>query len=301
MSAAARPKEASTQAPRFGPYEIVEKIGEGTLGIVYRARDPHRSACVALKLARLSRPPQAALEVLRREAWLAALVGGPNLVPVYDVGMRNGRPYSTMMLVEGGTLEEYIERLPLGPWRAAPHLIRTLLPALHALGRAHCEGIVHLDVKPSNLLVDGDFVAHLSDFGIAWRIGDPLSREEAAASEGTPLFRSPEQVYGESQKICPASDVYACGIVLYVAFGGRPPNDPPEPGKRARHPSGADHDPLRNHWPEMPRPLEAIIHKAMRLDPADRYADAHALADDLERWLDGLPVAALKEAPPTME
>ncbi len=267
----------------FGPYVLLERVGEGVSSVVFRARREGLERDVALKVSRPDLDLEAALEVLNREAALAGLLQGPHSITVHEVGVHGRHAFLAMDLIEGTTFERYLMELPEGARKEPVRVVRALLPALRALGRGHRAGVIHRDVKPSNLLVDRGESAHLTDFGIAMRLGEGEPTPERA-SEGTPAFMSPEQAWGEPHKLGPASDVYSVGLLLYTAFAGRPPCDDPGFYMMLRKEMGVDPDPLTWHWPEAPSALVHIIDKATRIQPLERFANADQLADELERW-----------------
>ncbi len=279
----------------LGPYVVIDLVAEGSMGVLYRARHRTLGRIVALKVPWGPGRTQDGLSRFEREATLAAgLDADPHLATVFDFGMERGIQWLAMRWIDGRTFDRWVADLPGGA-RASPRaLVRPLLPAIRAMGRFHRAGIVHRDVKPRNLMIDTDGGIHIVDFGVArdLRVESRLTLDGNPI--GTPLYMSPEQAKGRPD-IGPPSDVHAFGCVLYEAFAGSPPfsggGDLPE---TLRLIDEEPAPPLANAWPECPRDLEAIVARCLEKVPAHRYPDCLALADDLERWLEGRPV----EAPP---
>lgn len=273
---------------RLGPFEVLELLGRGGMGTVYRARDLEQGGLVALKLlhARFLRDPQH-LRRFRQEAVLAAQLEHPGIVRVLGYGEADGRAWLSMQLVEGPNLEQVVEREgPLPPERA----VRLLLEAARALEAAHQGGVLHRDLKPSNLvLLPGDRSIVL-DFGLAKDMARSGGLTASGDILGTPAFVAPEVVAGGP--IDRRVDVYGLGTVLYFALSGRRLHEGDTPIRVLQ--SVLRHRPprLREVAPALPADLDAICAQALARDPADRYPDATALAADLERWLAGRAVAA---------
>lgn len=276
--------EAASSEPAgepFGRYLLIERIGEGGMGEVWRAFDRVLRREVALKRLRSDRLPAVARDRFVEEASTAARLRHPHIVTVHDVGVHEGRPYLTMDLIEGPSLAG---RAPLDPREAA----RIVAEAARALHFAHRQGFVHRDVKPANLLLGEGGRTLVTDFGLATEAGASASREVA----GTPEYMSPEQVLGHTAEVDARSDVYGLGATLYHLLTGRPPF--------AEGPSAAILDrvvreepvPPRVVQPGLPRGLEATISRAMAKDRGARYPTAEALANDLEAWMRGEPVDA---------
>ncbi len=281
-----------TDPRQIGPYEILERAGEGGMGIVFRARHRELGRIVALKVMRAPVETAERFERFRREAVLAALVDDPAVVPIYDLGVEDGRLYLVMKWIDGGTFQHYLNELASAPRDHAPAVVRALLPAMRALGKAHRAGILHRDIKPRNLLRDRAGRVYLADFGLARLMEDSGGLTHTGDLVGTPVYMSPEQATCGARPVGPPSDVYGLGAVLYAAFAGRPPIRDPNVYALVRRIAEEEPEPLRQHWPEIPSGLEVVLGKAMDRDPAKRYPEAGALADDLERWLDGKPVHA---------
>jgi tRNA A-37 threonylcarbamoyl transferase component Bud32 len=292
-----RPTEA---LPPLGRFQVLEVLGRGGFGCVYKARDPELDRLVAVKVPRagsLSGP--ADIDRFLREGRSVAQLRHPGIVPVYEVGSADGTPYLVNEFVHGFTLEEYLAMKPFTP-RAAAELIALLADALHY---AHEQGIVHRDVKPANVLLrdmqaagvqDGPAAIPqpvLTDFGLARRHAEDITVTLDGQVLGTPAYMSPEQAAGEAHRVDGRSDVYSLGVILYRLLTGELPfrgniqmmvhqllHEDPQPPRK-----------LNNH---IPRDLEAVCLKAMNKEPGQRYATARALAEDLRRYLGGEPVQA---------
>lgn len=271
--------------------EILEEIGRGGMGVVYRARQVKLDRVVALKmiLAESHANPKS-LARFRTEAQAVARLSHPNFVQIYEIGERDGFPYFSMEFVEGGSLARKLGGGPL-PVRQAAQIIETLARATHV---AHERGIVHRDIKPANILLTHGGEPKITDFGLA-KIVTGVSSVNPSRSEtlvGTPAYMAPEQARGEGQELGPLADVYALGATLYEMLTGVPPfqaataletlllslnQDPIPPGR------------LRTN---LPRDIETICLKCLEKEPRRRYASAEALADDLHAFLGGAPIAA---------
>lgn len=289
----ATPPPASDEAPgssppRIGRYEIQAVLGSGRFGAVYRAYDPVLQRDVALKVPRSTtlEKPKARARFLR-ESKAAASLRHPAIVPVYDAGQHGNSFFIAAAFIEGQTLKDIIAAAR-PDFRTAAEIVRQLAEGLHY---AHSMGIVHRDVKPSNVMVDAAGRPHVMDFGLAHVENADVKLTADGAVLGTPAYISPEQADRAFGEVGPASDQYSLGVLLYELLCGERPftgsladiflqllTEPPEPPRR------------RN--PQVPRDLEAICLKAMAKQPGDRYADCGALADDLARWLSGQPVVA---------
>src|SRR5262249_6446049 len=203
----------------FGAYELLAEVGSGGMGVIYKARQGALGRTVALKMIHAARCGTDELERFQREARAAAALDHPNVMPVYDCGSQDGRPFFTMAFIDGPSLADLARPGPLPPAEAA----RLTRGAAAGVAYAHAHGILHRDLKPHNVMVDPQGRPRVTDFGLARRLQDstPLTRDGQAV--GTPSYMAPEQVRGEMDALGPATDVYGLGAILYELLTGRPP------------------------------------------------------------------------------
>lgn len=271
----------------FGDYELLEFLGAGGTGMVYRARHLPLQRDVAIKL--LSAGPWASPEYIarfEREAQNAARMQHPNIVTVFEAGTHEGVHFFSMRLVQGRSLSELLKRGERFAPKAAASLLGTIA---EAVAYAHSLGVLHLDLKPGNVLIDEHGAPHVADFGLARRpeAGLALDNDEVA---GTPAYMAPEQTLVHAQALTPATDVWGLGAVLYETVTGQPPF--------LAHTAQATLDLVvsgkvrapRRWKPSLALDLQAIVLKCLRKDPSRRYPTARALADDLARFAEGRPV-----------
>jgi serine/threonine protein kinase/tetratricopeptide (TPR) repeat protein len=273
----------------FGDYELLEVIGRGGQGVVYRARQKSLNRTIALKVIGLGHwASDAHLKRFRREAEAAARLDHSGIVPIYEVGERDGSCYFSMKLVEGGQLDAVAKREPM-PTRRAVELIAKVARTVHY---AHEHGILHRDIKPGNILLDQKGEPHLTDFGLARLVETESTVTRTMEVLGTPSYMAPEQAVGNNDAVSAVTDVYGIGAVLYQLLTGHPP-----------FAGGTTYETIKlllDTEPRQPRlwnskidrDLSTICLKCLEKDPKRRYSSALALADDLERWLKHEPILA---------
>lgn len=274
---------------QFGDYELLSEVGRGGMGVVYRAHQISLGREVALKMilrGQLASP--ADRERFRAEAEASARLDHPNIVPVYEVGEINGRPYFTMKFIRGTTLAQRLAEGPL-PAREAAKILATVARAVHF---AHARGILHRDLKPSNILLDDLDVPHVVDFGLAKQQGEGESLTRTGAVLGTPAYMAPEQAAGARGEVGPHSDVYSLGVVLYALLTGRPPFQAASPVDVVLLVLEQDPVPPRVLNPKADRDLEMIALRCLQKPIDLRYPSAAALAEDLEAYLNDESIAA---------
>ena len=273
----------------FGDYELIDEIGRGGMGVVYRARQVHLDRVVALKMILTGR--FASDEDVRRfsvEAHNAANLDHPNIVPVYEVGCYSGQHYFSMKLIDGASLSTRRGEFTTDP-KASARLMAGVARAVH---HAHQRGILHRDLKPGNILIDVEGRPHVTDFGLSHRMADDgRGLTVSGAVLGSPRYMAPEQARG-GKGLTVAADVYSLGAVLYELLTGRPPFSADSVVETLR--LVREQDPTRPSLllRGMDRDLETIALKCLEKVPEQRYASAEELAGDLERWLDGEPIRA---------
>jgi WD40 repeat protein/Flp pilus assembly protein TadD/tRNA A-37 threonylcarbamoyl transferase component Bud32 len=273
---------------RLGKFELVERVGQGACGTVYKARDLELDRTVAIKVPRAGNLIEGQeLDRFLREARSVAQLRHPSIIPVHEVGQQDGFPYLVSDFVDGVNLTSLLSGRQLPPRKAA-EVVATIADALQY---AHEHGVIHRDVKPSNIMLDTEGRAHIMDFGMAKREAGEVTMTIEGQVLGTPAFMSPEQAGGESHKVDGRTDVYSLGAVLYQLLTEELPfrgnarmllyqvrNDEPRPPRSLND--------------TIPRDLQTICLKAMAKAPGRRYATARELADDLRRYLRGEPILA---------
>jgi serine/threonine protein kinase len=286
-----RSVEPTTPPPVFGDYELLAKLGRGGQGVVYRARHRGLGRLAALKTIPPAHLASAhARERFRLEASTASRLDHPNIVPIYEVGERDGFCFYGMKLMEGGTLSERISSLKSQiSNREAAEL---LMKVAHAVHHAHQRGVLHRDLKPSNILLDHEGEPYVSDFGLARQTDEDSSLTLSQALIGTPAYLPPEVVLGGARQATVAADIYGLGAILYQLLTGQSPfvratmaetlravqdEEPPRPGRLN---------------PGVPADLETICLKCLEKEPGKRYGAAQEFADDLARFLRDEPIHA---------
>jgi len=278
----------------LGDYELLEVIGRGGQGRVYRARQRSLNRIVALKLIPLGQwNSPARLKRFQLEAEAAARLDHPGIVPIYEIGEGDGHCFFSMRLVAGGRLDEVFPRRP-APVRQAAGLVARLARTVHF---AHQRGILHRDIKPGNILLDADGQPQLTDFGLAKLVEQDSTVTHSLEVLGTPSFMAPEQATGQHQQVATTTDVYGLGAVLYFLLTGTPP-----------FAGGTTYETIRLVIETEPRPpaalngrvdrdLETICLKCLEKEPAKRYGSAEALAEELDRYLRGELILARQVTP----
>jgi len=273
----------------FGDYELLEEIGRGGQGVVYRARQKSLNRTVALKVIGLGQwATQAHLKRFRREAEAAANLDHPCIVPIYEVGEREGSCYFSMKFIDGGQLDEVAKRTPIST-RNAAELIAKLARTVH---HAHEHGILHRDIKPGNILLDANGEPHLTDFGLARLVETESTVTRTIEVLGTPSYMAPEQAVGNNARVGRATDVYGLGAVFYQLLTGHPPFAGGTTLETVRLVLDTEPRQPRLWNPKINRDLSTICLKCLEKDPQRRYSSALALAEDLERWLNHEPIRA---------
>src|SRR6059058_2229539 len=273
----------------LGDYELLEEVGRGGQGVVFRARQKSLNRTVALKVIRLGQwASKAHLKRFRREAEAAASLEHPGIVPIHEVGERDGSCYFSMKFIEGGQLDEIVRREPM-PVRQAAELIAKVARTVHY---AHEHGILHRDIKPGNILLDAKSEPHLTDFGLARLVESESSVTHTLEVLGTPSYMAPEQAVGNNAAISSVTDVYGLGAVLYQLLTGQPPFAGGTTYETIKLLLDTEPRSPRLLNPKIDRDLLTICLKCLEKDPKRRYSSALALAEDIERWLKHEPIQA---------
>ncbi len=273
----------------FGDYELLKEIGRGGQGVVYRARQKSLNRTVAVKVIGLGHwATEAHLKRFRREAEAAASLEHPCIVPIYEVGERDGSCYFSMKLVQGGQLDEVVRREPM-PVRRAVELIAKVARTVHY---AHEHHVLHRDIKPGNILLDGKGEPHLTDFGLARLVETESTVTRTLEVLGTPSYMAPEQAAGQTTKLTSATDVYGLGAVFYQLLTGHPPFAGGTTYETIRLLLETEPRQPRLWNPKIDRDLNTICLRCLEKDPQRRYSSALTLAEDLERWLKHEPIQA---------
>src|SRR5213595_1543538 len=273
----------------LGDYELLEEVGRGGQGVVFRARQKSLNRTVALKVIRLGQwASKAHLKRFRLEAEAAARLEHPGIVPIHEVGERDGSCYFSMKFVEGGQLDEVVRHAPMSS-RQAAELVARVARTVHY---AHEHGILHRDIKPGNILLDAKGEPHLTDFGLARLVETESNVTRTLEVLGTPSYMAPEQAVGNNAAIGSVTDVYGLGAVLYQLLTGQPPFAGGTTYETIKLLLDTEPRQPRLLNPKIDRDLSTICLKCLEKDPKRRYSSALALAEDLEHWLRHEPIRA---------
>src|SRR5213595_3800336 len=280
----------------LGNYQILEEIGRGGMGVIYRARQRHSRRIVALKrILSYHADSQDTLMRFRREAQAAANLDHPNILPIYEVGeSHEGLPFFSMKFAGGGSLLEAAAKVRSKPRRA----VALIAKVARAVQYAHEQGILHRDLKPGNILLDGRGEPLVSDFGLAKFLDANKDLTKSLTTFGTPGYTAPEQAEGAATALTPAADVYSLGAILFELLAGRAPFLGSNAVAVMRQAAETPAPKLRSLAHSHNRDLETVCARCLERDPKARYQSAGDLASDLERWLDGRPIVARPVSPP---
>ncbi len=280
----------------LGNYEILEQIGCGGMGVIYRARQRHSRRIVAVKRVLSYRADShGALQRFRREAQAVASLDHSNILPIYEVSeSEDGLPFFSMKFAEKGSLQENAASLRNEPRKC----VQLMAKVAHAVDYAHSRGVLHRDLKPGNILLNDRGEPLVSDFGLAKLLDGNNDLTRSLTTFGTAGFIAPEQAGDAAVDFTPVADVYSLGAVLFSVFAGRPPFLGSNPVSVIRKASETQAPKLRSLAPSLNRDLETICARCLERDPKARYQSAGDLAADLERWLAGRPIVARPVSPP---
>ena len=275
---------------RIADHEILDEIARGGMGVIYRAREPHSERIVALKcvLAYQGDSDQAVAR-FRREAEMVASLDHPNIVPIYQIGeTADGFPFFTMKYAANGSLQQAGDAFPKNPRES----VLLMAKVARAVQYAHEQGVLHRDLKPGNILLDGRGEPLVSDFGLARCEETSSQLTRSLASFGTPGYIAPEQADGPAAHLTPAADIYSLGAILFQLLTGRPPFVGDNAFAVMKQASEKPAPKLCTLAPHLDRDLQTICERCLERDVAARYQSAEALADDLENWLEKRPIIA---------
>jgi len=273
---------------RLGNYEILEEIGRGGMGVIYRARQRHSGRIVALKrVLTYHADSHETLARFRREAEAAASLDHPNILPIYEVSeTQDGLPFFSMKFAAGGNLRTAAAGLRSEPRKC----VRLIAKVARAIAYAHAKGILHRDLQPGNILLDARGESLVSDFGLAKWLDEESDLTRTLTTFGTPGYIAPEQA--EGAQLSPAADIYGLGAILFYLLAGRPPFVGANALAVIQQAGATPALKLRSLVPSADRDLETIVARCLERDPKARYQSATALAEDLECWLEGRPIVA---------
>ncbi len=268
---------------KFGEYEVLEKLGEGGMGRVYKARQAELDRVVALKVLNPEVSSRQAFERFKREAAVLDRLRHPNIVRLFTMGRVGNRTYFTMDYIDGRSLEELIREAG-GP-EDRERLVRIVARVARAVHYAHGQGVIHRDLKPSNIIVAEDGTPYITDFGLAREVDAEFTLTMPGTAVGTAAYISPEQAEGDREKVGPRSDVYGLGAMLYEVLTGRPPFEGENPAAVLNAVCTQQVTPPRKLDRTVSRDLEAICQKCLEKEPEERYKSAELAADDLQHAL----------------
>jgi eukaryotic-like serine/threonine-protein kinase len=278
-----------TRVRYFGDYELEKVLGEGGMGIVYKARQRSLNRSVALKMIKATRFPSSdEVRRFQNEAEAVARLDHPNIVPIYEVNQFEDQHYFAMKLIAGESLDKRLNDYTADPKRAA----KLVATAASAILHAHQRGILHRDLKPANILVDPDGQPHITDFGLAKRVEGDSELTRSGAILGTPAYMAPEQASGKRGSVTTSTDIYGLGAILYALLTGKAPFGGATVMDTLEQVRERSPEPPRRLNSRVPRDLEVICLQCLEKDSRRRYTNADALAEDLKRWLAGMPIAA---------
>lgn len=282
---------------RLGNYEILEEIGRGGMGVIYRARQRHSRRIVAVKrVLSYHSDSRETLARFRREAQAAASLDHPNILPIYEVSeSEDGLPFFSMKFAPGGSLQEVAPALR----NDLRQCVALVAKVARAVQYAHGKGILHRDLKPGNILMDGRGEPLVSDFGLAKWLDTTSDLTRTLTIFGTPGYIAPEQASGPAAQLKPAADVYSLGAILFDLLAGRPPFLGAHALSVIRQAAESPAPKLRTLSKIADRDLETICAHCLEREPSARYGSAQDLAEDLEHWLKGRPIIARPVSPPT--
>jgi tetratricopeptide (TPR) repeat protein len=286
--------EETVDLPAVAGYAVERELGRGAFGVIYLARQQRTNRPVAVKMLLQAACTQP--ELVARFLFEGEIIAGlkhPNIVQLHEIGTHAGRPFLVLEYVEGGSLRDQVQGQPLPPRQAAA-LLETLARAVHA---AHLRGVVHRDLKPANILRDRDGTPKVTDFGIAKHLEGDGGWTQTGLLVGTPSYMAPEQATQAAGRLGPAADVWALGVILYELLTGRLPFTGDTQTAVLLQVREAEPRPPRSWQPQAPRDLEVVCLRCLRKDPAQRFASAEALAEELRRFLAGEPIRSRPVGP----
>jgi TolB-like protein/tRNA A-37 threonylcarbamoyl transferase component Bud32 len=275
---------------RLGHYEILEEIGRGGMGVIYRARQQHSRRIVAVKriLAHQVNSHDTLVR-FRREAEAVASLDHPNILPIYEVSeSEEGLPFFSMKYAEGGSLRASAPTLRTKPREC----VRLMAKVARGIAYAHSKGVLHRDLQPGNILLDENGEPMVSDFGLAKWLDQTSDLTKTLETLGTPGYIAPEQTECPADELTSAADIYSLGAILFYLLTGRPPFVGPNVLFVIHQAAATPAPRLRSLAPSLDRDLETIVARCLESDPKARYQSAGALAEDLGRWLRHEPIRA---------